>query len=326
MKKLIFLIAGLLAGCAHTTPITVGDGCLAFCTPKTTVAKEPAKPAPAKEPAKPKTPITIGDGCIAFCPPKPAVAKQPAPPKPQTKTASKTEMPKLVNTELTGLKALEPPERKAVVAVYDFPDLTGQRKDKDTLASFSTAVTQGGTALLIDALKNAGDGSWFTVVERNKIDDLAKERQIVRQTREEYLGKDANKLEPMLFAGIVLQGGIIGYDSNLTAGGVGARYLGIGADVQYRKDQVVVSLRAVSTNTGEILMNVQVSKTILSVGRDLSLFRFVDLGTKLVEAESGMTQNEANTIAVKTAIEQAVIELINQGIERGYWQYQEKKK
>ena len=314
-------------------PIKYGEDCLAFCTPstpKTPAAPKETKPAPAKPtaPAKPPTPAPTKpaepakSSClISWLCSKPS---EPKPPAPQTKTASKTEMPKLVNTELTGLKSLKPPERKAVIAVYDFPDLTGQRKDKDNLASFSTAVTQGGTALLIDALKNAGSGSWFTVVERNKIDDLAKERQIVRQTREEYLGKDANKLEPMLFAGLVLQGGIIGYDSNLTAGGVGARYLGIGADVQYRKDQVVVSLRAVSTNTGEILMNVQVSKTIISVGRDLSLFRFVDLGTKLVEAESGMTQNEANTIAVKTAIEQAVIELINQGIERGYWQYQEK--
>jgi curli production assembly/transport component CsgG len=247
------------------------------------------------------------DNCIMFCP----------------KTSSGYEIPKVVKNELTELRTIKTPERQAVVAVYDFPDLTGQRKDKDNVASFSTAVTQGSTALLIDALKVAGNGKWFKVVERNRIDDLAKERQIVRQTREEYLGKDANKLEPMLFAGIVLQGGIIGYDSNLVSGGVGARYLGIGADTQYRKDQVVVSLRAVSTNTGEVLMNVQVSKTVLSVSRDLSLFRFVDVGTKLVEAESGMTQNEANTIAVKTAIEQAVIELIKQGIERGYWKYQE---
>lgn len=233
------------------------------------------------------------------------------------------ETPKVIKTDLTELKSLRPPERQAVIAVYDFPDLTGQRKDKDNVASFSTAVTQGGTAMLIDALKDAGGGTWFKVVERNRVDDLAKERQIVRQTREEYMGKDANKLEPMLFAGIILQGGIIGYDSNITTGGSGARYLGIGVDQMYRKDQVIVSLRAVSTNTGEVLMNVQVSKTILSVGRDLSLFRFVDVGTKLVEAESGMSQNEANTIAVRTAIEQAVVELIKQGIEKNYWNYQE---
>jgi len=231
------------------------------------------------------------------------------------------EDPVKMNTQVKELYNLPAPDRQAVVAVYDFPDLTGQRKDKDGLASISTAVTQGGTPLLISALRDAGKGSWFRVVERNRVDDLAKERQIVRQTREEYLGEGANKLEPMLFAGLIIQGGIIGYDTNVQTGGAGARYLGIGGTTVYRKDQVVVALRAVNTNTGEVILNVQVSKTVLSVGRDLTLFKFVDVGTKLIEAEIGMTENEANTMAVKIAIEEAVLQLIKQGIEKGYFKY-----
>lgn len=232
--------------------------------------------------------------------------------------------PKVERSQLKALTSLPAPDRSIVVAVYDFPDLTGQRKQSDSQASFSTAVTQGGSTLLIDALKNAGNGQWFRVVERNRIDDLSKERQIVKMTREEYLGEGNNKLEPMVFAGIILQGGIIGYDTNVATGGAGARYLGIGASTQYRKDQVTVALRAVSTNTGEVLMNVQVSKTVLSSGTDFTLFKFVDIGTKLIESEAGMTQNEANTMAVKMAIEAAVIELVQQGIQKGYWRYKEK--
>jgi curli production assembly/transport component CsgG len=224
-----------------------------------------------------------------------------------------------MNTQVKELYNLPAPDRQAVVAVYDFPDLTGQRKASSTGADFSTAVTQGGTPLLISALKNAGNGTWFRVVERNRIDDLTKERQIVRQTREEYQGEGANKLEPMVFAGLILQGGVIGYDTNIATGGAGARYLGIGATTQYRRDQVTVSLRAVSTNTGEVIMNVQVSKTILSTGTDFSLFKFMDVGTKLLETEVGMTENEANTVAVKMTIEAAVVELINQGKSKGYW-------
>ena len=230
------------------------------------------------------------------------------------------EAPKLLES-YSELKLLPAPDRKPVVAVYDFPDLTGQRKDSGATASFSNAVTQGGTALLIDALKNAGNGSWFTVVERNRVDDLAKERQIVRQTREEYQGNEANKLRPMLFAGLILQGGIIGYDSNTMSGGVGARYLGIGADHQYRKDTVVVALRAVSTDTGEVLLNVQVSKTVLSVGQSINVFKFVDVGTKLVESEAGLTENEVVTKAVKMTIEAAVVQLVKQGIDRQLWRY-----
>ena len=231
------------------------------------------------------------------------------------------EAPRIEEPRFTELRELPPPNRKPVVAVYDFPDLTGQRKDRDTVASFSNAVTQGGTALLIDALKNAGNGQWFTVVERNRVEDLAKERQIVRQTRDEYQGEGTNKLKPMLFAGIILQGGIVGYDTNVVTGGAGARYLGIGGSTQYRKDQVTVALRAVSTETGEVILNVQVSKTVISVGNDLSLFKFIDVGTKLVEAEAGMTENEANTMAVKIAIEAAVVQLIKQGMQKGYWSY-----
>ena len=220
---------------------------------------------------------------------------------------------------LDSLVNLPEMERQPIVAVYDFPDLTGQRKDRDGAASFSNAVTQGGTALLIDALKNAGHGRNFRVVERNRIDDLAKERQIVRQTRDEYDGEKSNKLDPMLFAGLILQGGIIGYDSNVSTGGAGARYLGIGASTQYRKDQVTVSLRAVSTATGEVLLNVQVTKTLLSTGSDLTVFKFFDSATRTLETEAGMSQNEANTRAVKTAIEGAVVELVMRGAERGLW-------
>jgi curli production assembly/transport component CsgG len=230
--------------------------------------------------------------------------------------------PKVDGIAFTELKTLKPPKQKAVVAVYDFPDLTGQRHDSGTISSLSSAVTQGGAPLLIDALKNAGNGTWFRVVERVRVDDLAKERQIVRQTREEYEGKDSNKLEPMLFAGLILQGGIVGYDSNVLSGGAGARYLGIGLDRQYRRDMVTVSLRAVNTNTGEIILNVQVSKTILSISNGLTAFKFVDAGTNLAEAEIGMAQNEADTIAVKTAIEAAVVELIKKGITKGYWSYE----
>lgn len=231
------------------------------------------------------------------------------------------DLPVVDEVHFTELRELAPPLRRPVIAVYDFPDMTGQRKEGGNISSLSTAVTQGATAMLIDALKNAGEGEWFTVVERNRVDDLAKERQIVRQTREEYLGDEANKLRPMLFAGIILQGGIIGYDTNIVTGGAGARYLGIGGDTQYRKDQVTISLRAVSTETGEVIMNVQVSKTIFSVGTSVSLFKFVDVGTKLIEGEVGMTENEANTMAVKIAIEAAVVELIKQGIQKGYWSY-----
>jgi hypothetical protein len=43
------------------------------------------------------------------------------------------------------------------------------------------------------------------------------------------------------------------------------------------------------------------------------------MDTRLLELESGMTQNESVTFAVRSVIEAAVLELIKQGDERGYW-------
>lgn len=226
------------------------------------------------------------------------------------------------------LRELPPAEQQPVVAVYNFDDLTGQRKESDNGQSFSTAVTQGAKALLIDALKAAGagetgNGTWFRVVERGmSLDSLIRERQIIRSTRQDYeeaTGEKQQALQPMLFAGMLFEGGIVGYDTNVETGGTGARYLGIGATNQYRRDSVIISLRAVSTLTGEVILNVQTYKTILSVGLAGDVFRFVDLDTKLIELETGMTQNESTTWAVRSAIEAAVLALIEQGDQRGFW-------
>jgi curli production assembly/transport component CsgG len=217
---------------------------------------------------------------------------------------------------------LPPAENKPVVAVYNFLDKTGQRKDSVTGQSFSTAVTQGGTELLIDALKTAGNGTWFRVVERQGIDALVRERQIIRSGRDEAakkLGEESPGVGPLLFAGMIIEGGIIGYDSNLKTGGRGARTLGIGFSRQYRQDVVTVSVRAVSVLTGEILLNVQTKKSILSYGSGGDVFRFIEQGTQLIEYEDGIGNNESVTYAVRTAIEAAVLEMVYQGHERGYW-------
>ena len=218
------------------------------------------------------------------------------------------------------LKSLPSPEKPVIVAVYSYQDKTGQRKQKGNVAMFSTAVSQGGETMLIDALKSAGEGKWFRVVERVGIDHLTRERQIVRTTRQQYGEEDNTGLAPLLFAGIILEGGIIGFDTNIETGGVGARTLGIGYSQQYRRDIVTVSLRAVSTLTGEILLNVQTSKTILSIADGYDVFKFVDMDTQLIEIEDGMTENESVTRSLRSTIEAAVLELIYQGDERGYWE------
>ncbi len=208
------------------------------------------------------------------------------------------------------------------VAVYGFTDKTGQKKGNDKLALFSSAVTQGGEVFLIKSLQDSK--SWFRVVERVGLDNLIKERQLIRNQREVYEGKNATPLKPMTVAGIMIEGGIISYDSNIRSGGNGARFLGIGGSQQYRVDEIIVSLRVISVNSGEVLITNAVSKTIYSTQHNVGVLRFVDQGTKSLELENGSAINEPTTYAVRVAIEQSVYEMIIEGEKKGLWKFKTK--
>jgi len=210
---------------------------------------------------------------------------------------------------------------KITIAVYSFTDKTGQRKANDKFSQLSSAVTQGSEVWVINALKKIGGGTWFQVVERIGLDNLVKERQLIRSTREVYEKDKAPKLKPMLFAGLIVEGGVVGYDSNIESGGAGARYLGIGANTQYRVDQVTVAMRIVSVQTGEVLLTVAVEKRIASHRTSADVFRFLDLGTNALELEVGSAINEPVNYAVRAAIESSVVEIVKQGEQQGLWQY-----
>ena len=210
------------------------------------------------------------------------------------------------------------------IAVYEFTDQTGQRKPNPKFSQLSTAVTQGPDVWVISALKAVSNGDWFKVVERKGLANLVKERQLIRSTRELYDGETEanNQLKPLVFAGLIVEGGIVGYDSNIASGGVGARYFGIGLSEQYRTDQVTVSLRVVAVQTGEILLSVSATKTIASYSKGGDVFRFLDMSTKALEFESGMATNEPVNYAIRTTIEHAVLQMIYEGVNKKLWKMQ----
>jgi len=211
------------------------------------------------------------------------------------------------------LKKLPAPNDKIVAAVYRFGDQTGQYKPSETVASWSTAVTQGSTTILIKAMENSG---WFVPIERENISNLLNERKIINSTRMQ--NNDNSGLPPLLFAGVLLEGGIIGYDTNIITGGAGVRYLGSGASGQYRKDQVTIYLRAVSTQTGRILKTVHTTKSIISQELQGGVFKFIDTN-RLLETEAGYTFNEPPVMAVTEAIDEALKMLVIEGVDSGLW-------
>jgi curli production assembly/transport component CsgG len=229
-------------------------------------------------------------------------------------------------------KLLPPAGGPLSVAVYGFRDLTGQRKSQPLIASLSSAVTQGAENYLIKALQDVGDARWFTVLERVGLENLIKERQMIRQMREQYQGRDAKMLPPMIFAGIIMEGGIVGYDSNTLTGGSGVRLFGIGASTQYQSDTVTVTLRTVSVSTGEILTTVTVTKTVLSYMDKVTLLRFVGDGTSLgananaLEGEVGGSINESINKAIDMAVQAAVVQTINEGARKGHWSFKQEQR
>jgi curli production assembly/transport component CsgG len=225
------------------------------------------------------------------------------------------------------LESLPPPQRPVAIAVYDFTDQTGQFKPTDQTQTLSRAVSQGAASILVKALQDAGDRSWFTIVERENLKNLLNEREIIREMRERYLGEkgvNPQALPALLFAGVLLEGGIIGYDTNTVTGGAGAAFLGIGAHEDYRQDTVTVYLRAVSVRTGEVLTTVTASKTIASKAVDANAFKFVAF-KKLLEAEAGYTTNEPEELALQEAIEKAVYDMVLEGSELKLWSFADQK-
>ena len=235
--------------------------------------------------------------------------------------ASPAKVSETINADFVNVPA--PAGPPITVAVYGFKDLTGQRKPSNTLSLFSTAVTQGAESYLIKSLQEVGNRQWFTVVERVGLDNLLKERQMIKQTREIYDGANAKMLPPLTLAGVILEGGIIDYNSNTLTGGTGARWLGIGPYTQYTQDLVVISLRLVSVQSGEILTTVTVEKNLLSTADGVTALKFFNQATRAFEYDSSQTFNEPGNYALRSAIETAVKELIAKGERQGLWKYKE---
>lgn len=219
------------------------------------------------------------------------------------------------STDVTrALIQLPEPKAKIAVAVYGLRDQTGQyRPSPDSV--YSTAVTQGAATMLVDALRDSG---WYIPVEREGLQNLLTERRIVRAIESPTdKGKAVINLPNLMPASLIIEGGIIAYETNVRTGGKGANFLGIGANTQYRVDQVTVGLRSVDIRTGQVLNTVSVTKTIYSYQFNTNIYKFVSY-QQLLQGETGFTTNEPAQLAVREAIESAVVHLTVQGVRERY--------
>jgi curli production assembly/transport component CsgG len=125
---------------------------------------------------------------------------------------------------------------------------------------------------------------------------------------------------------MILEGAIVSYDTNVRTGGFGWRWLGIGPSTNYNEDVVTISLRVVSTQTGEVLLTTNIRKTLLSYQVSVTTFKFFDQNTKSFEQETGVSSTEVGIYVLKSAVELAVEQLIFDGEKKGLWKFKQQQK
>jgi curli production assembly/transport component CsgG len=225
---------------------------------------------------------------------------------------------------LTDLQTVKPALRELpavseplVVGVYSFTDQTGQRRsgtDRIPVAELSSVLPQGLNSLLVQELKQVGDGGYYRVVEREIIDELLNERNIIQATLRQ---SGQNGLSPLLLPGIVFTGGAVSYDRTTVQGLAGVSFASIGGTGEVRSDEVGVVLRAVSVSTGEVLATVHARKSVLSTRAGSTGLRI--LNTDVLAWDVGGAVNEPVSLATRMAIAEAVSEMTELGAERGWW-------
>lgn len=226
-----------------------------------------------------------------------------------------------------------PPPRALTVGVYSCIDTSGQRRPTQLPQELSTAVPMDCTPYLIDAVRALRPG-YVYLVERQHVDELLRERQLatlaLNSMPEAAAGAEGGGQEPgaahaapprklytLRVAEILLVGQVVAYDRSTREIKGGAAVGAVGASGAYVTDLVTFSLRAVAVQTGEVLGQTTVTKSInsLAVGGHITKI----YSTSVLDLELGGSANEPVGLALSSAVRSALTQLIDQGIHDGWW-------
>ena len=168
------------------------------------------------------------------------------------------------------------------------------------------------------ALKTAGSGSWFNVVERGYLDSLLRERKLIQDTYS-FLKKDPRKLiDPLKFAEYIVTGGVVSYDSPIQTGSAAVTLGNYGGGLGGHKDLVTINIRIVRVRDGLVLKSINASRPIITGSATGNATRV--LGRRILDAKGAIGVQEATQTAVREAIEAGVYELVRSGAATGLWE------
>ena len=217
-------------------------------------------------------------------------------------------------TTKSELTILPKPAQKVPVSVWQILDETGQfRRSAGGGTELSHAVTQGAHHMLIKALNDSG---WFDVVERQGWPQLIQEIRIKEELRKRGVTTVKEDFTHLIVPQYMISGAITEFDDHPVSFGGGFGLRGGSASARASVSSVAVDLRITDVETGEVTDAVSIFKRIISHQTDFGIFRFIRFNW-LLELEFGYTLNEPTDLAVREALEKAVVHLVVKGVKEG---------
>jgi len=226
-----------------------------------------------------------------------------------------------------------PPGRALTVAVYNCIDTTGQKRPTGASQELSSAVPMDCSPYLVEAVRSLTPGYVF-LVERQHVDELLRERQLATLALNNLTppaspgaagtaGPAASPIAPprrlntLRVAEVLLIGQVVAYDRQTRQLSGGLALAGIGATATVVTDLVTFSLRAVAVQTGEILGQSTVTKSITS--QTIGAHDTQVWPTTILDAELGGGVNEPVGLALRKSVRSSLTQLVDHGIHDGWW-------
>lgn len=198
------------------------------------------------------------------------------------------------------------------IAVGDIKDYVGKYSNTE-----GNSITQGGALMAYTALGKFGN----VLHVHERFDTRIPELELAYMDRKQLGDGERHKIDDThesnwipYFGGTILKsdyfivGGITELNYNIASGGNELSINLLGGKRRTFTLNIAVDLRIVNTKSMVVAKSLSIEKQIIGEEVDKNVFRF--FGTTLVDYDGGMKNQEPMQLAIRTVIEQSVIELV----------------
>ncbi len=202
------------------------------------------------------------------------------------------------------LKSLPHPRQKIPVAIYDLNDRTGQYLEMDDYSSHSTAISQGATDMLINALLNSEQ---YIIADRSILNQFMTEQDLKRKKQIGFNSQKPFQLNQLRESKYIITGSITEYGI-MDTGGTKLKVDGKGFNTEGVIAYAALDLRIVNSFTNEVEYTIALKDGIKGEKKGLDVFSFLG-DDYMVDLETGTGWQEPINLVVRRLIEAAVYDM-----------------